>query len=254
MALAILFVVVLGVGIALLMRRFLPVGAVRWTKLFARIGMVATTVYTTVRIFTCFIPGGLVQVDLNFQSFWPKVVGALNYFNPADRVHVAAGGFTSATVYVANASLASRIWLAIGWLLWGLVVIALCITAERIAKAVQAGGEFRQISGRWLRRVAWIVLVGGHLAKWITDVGQNLVAFQLQNENYGFDLKSVIKNPWLIDGTTANFNHVYGLAVPTSGFYFNIEIWLVLVCVGMFVLARIFESGRKFEQDADGLI
>lgn len=251
---SVLFVLVLGSAIAMLLRRVLPTGAVRWTKLLARIGMVVVTVYTTVRIITCFIPGGLVQVQLNFQSFWPRIPAAIHYFNPAERVNVAAGGFNSATVYVANADLASRLWLAAGWLIWGLMVITLCFTAERIAQALQVGGEFRQISGKWIRRVAWIVLVGGHLAKWLTDIGQNLVAYQLQQQNYGFDVKAVIKNPWLMDGTNPSFNHVYGIAVPTAGIYFNIEMWVVLVSVGLFVLARIFESGKRLEQDSEGLV
>lgn len=248
------FVAALAGIMFIVLRRFLPAGATRWTKLAARIGMVVTTVVTTLRVITCFIPGGVVRVDLNFPAFWPHLPGAINYFSTAGKIQVVGGGFTTATVEVWHADLASRIWLAIGWLLWGAVVIALCITADRIAEAVQVRGEFQRISARFLKRMAWIVVVGGHIAKWTTDIGQNLIAFQLQAQNYGADLPATIKNPWLTDGVNTNFNHVYGLAVPSAGIYFNLELWVILVGIGLFVLAKIFDSGKKLEQDADGLV
>jgi hypothetical protein len=244
----------LTAAVALLLRRFLPRGALRWTKLAARYGMVATTVVTTLRLLTCFIPGGVVQVELRFPTFWPHLPSAVNYLSTQGKIQVVGGGFSTATVNVWHADLASRIWLALGWLLWGLVVIALCILADKIADAIQSGGEFRKISAFWLKRMAWIVVIGGHLAKWATDTGQTLIAIQLQTQNFGADVNATIKNPWVIDGVNTNFNRVYGLAVPSAGFSFGLEIWLVLAGIGLYVLARIFDSGKKLEQETEGLV
>jgi len=240
--------------IFIVLRRILPSGATRWTKLAARIGMVVTTVVTTVRVITCFIPGGVVRVDLNFPAFWPKLPGAIAYHSTAGKIQVVGGGFTNATVEVWHADLASRIWLAVGWLLWGAVVIALCITADRIADAVQIGGEFQRISAAFLKKMAWIVVIGGHLAKWTTDIGQTLIAIQLQAQNYGADLPATIKNPWTTGDLNTNFNHVYGLAVPDAGISISVELWVVLVGIGLFVLAKIFDSGKKLEQETEGLV
>jgi hypothetical protein len=248
------FVVALAGIVALLIKRILPSGALRWTKLASRVGIVFATIVTTFRLITCFIPGGVVRVDLQFPTFWPRPPAELHFLNTAGKIQVTGGGFTTATVNVWNADLASRIWLAAGWLLWGFVVIALCITADRIAKAVQAGGEFQRISATWLKRMAWLVVIGGHLAKWSTDIGQNLIAFQLQAQNYGADISATIKNPWVVDGVNPDFNRVYGIAVPEAGMYFNLELWVVLVGIGLFVLARIFESGKRLQQDTDGLV
>ena len=238
----------------LVLRRFLPRGAVRTTKAAARVGMVIATIVTTLRLITCFIPGGVVQVELRFPSFWPHLPGAVNYASTAGKIQVVGGGFTTATVNVWHADLASRIWLAVGWLLWGLVFIALCILADKIADAVQSGGEFREISAIWLKRMGWTVVIGGHLAKWATEAGQTLIAFQLQAQNFGADVSATIKNPWVVDGVNTNFNKVYGLAVPSAGFSFGIELWLVLLGLGLFVLARIFDSGKKLEQETEGLV
>ena len=240
--------------LVVILRKLLPKGATRWTKLAARSGMAITTVITTGRILTCFIPGGVVRVDLTFPTFWPHLPGPVNYLATQGKIQVVGGGFTTATVEVWHADLASRIWLAVGWLLWGALVIALCITVDRIAEAVQKGSEFQQISAVFLKRMAWVVVIGGHLAKWTTDIGQNLIAMQLQAQNYGANVDATIKNPWVIDGVNTNFNKVYGLAVPSAGIYFNLELWLILVGIGLFVLAKIFDSGKKLEQDSEGLV
>lgn len=244
--------IILG-ALFFVLKAFLPKNATGWTKLAARTGIVISTVLTTLRIITCYVPGGVVQVDLQFAPFWPRLPETVNHWNNDGAIEVTGGGFTTASVSVWHADLASRIWLSIGWLIWGLLVIALCIAADRLAQAVKDGGEFRQISGNWLKRLAWVVVIGGHIAKWTTDIGQNLIAMQLQNQNFGASADATIKNPW-VNGINTNFNHVYGIAQPSAGIYFNIELWLVLVGIGLYVLARVFESGRKFEQDADGLV
>lgn len=249
-------ILVIGVGLAVLLKRFWPKSAMGWTKLAARIGMVLATLYATGKVVTSLLPNGLLQVELHTAAFWPKMPNALHPYNEYLKFGVHGGGFDTATVYIYGANAAERLWISIGAVALSATVLAICIMADRIAIAVAQGAEFRAISAKWLRRTAVITVIGGEVAKIATDIGYNLIAMRLQNGSFGFSGAKLIPNPWLTNpgGVGNSYDQIFGHVNIYSGFTLSLELWPILVAIGLYVLARIFEAGRKFEADAEGLV
>lgn len=234
-------------------KRFFPSTAMGWTKLVARITMVVATLYATTTAITAVIPNGLMKIDIRAVQFWPKLPSALHEYK-ANGLSVSAGGFETATVYVHGVGVIEKLWLVFGAFSLAATIIALCIAAERIAQALVSGNEFRAVSGNLLRRIAVFTVIGGEVAHLAADTGANLIAQRLQQASYGFSGAKMIPNPWLENGDSSNAFQIFGHPQIMAGFFGSIEIWPILVGIGLYLLARIFESGSKLTADTEGLV
>lgn len=237
----------------LVLRRMKTSGFVFWARLVSRVGMVVATVLTTIKIIGCFIPNGLVQAQISTnQSFWPTPPNIFRYHSNAT-AHVAVGGFQHADVYVANAGWGAKSALGLSALAMGLLVIAVCVAAHLIATAVGKGASFSDVSGKWIRRVAWIVGIGGEVAAIASAVGNALVAKDLLGTTSGYRSLDNIPNPWQT-GPEGNLTTIYGLVQPVAGMSINLELWPVLTGLGLYLLARIIDQGKVLQDETDGLV
>ena len=215
--------------------------------------MIVATVLTTIKILVCFIPGGLVQAQISTsRTFWPTPPSIFHYRTNA-AASVAVGGFQHADVYVANAGWGAKFSLGLGALATGILVIAVCIAAHWIATAVGKGASFSDVSGKWIRRVAWIVGIGGEVAAIAGTIGNALVAKDLLGTTSGYRSLDTIPNPWQT-GSNGNLDTIYGLVQPVVGMSFNLELWPVLTGLGLYLLARIIDQGKSLHDETVGLV
>jgi hypothetical protein len=251
----VMFVFVIGFGFALavIFRKFFPKTAMGWTKLVARLGMVYAAFLAAMRILAAVIPDGVLPIQLRTVPFWPELPAQLHQYKNTN-LRVDSGGFDTASVYVHGANLAERIWMVAGGLALSATIVLLCYASERIAQAVVAGTEFRAVSGKLLRRIALGTVIGGEVASWATTIGTNMISMRLQDVSYGYALKKTIENPWFSDSNGGVSYQIFGHPQITAGYYVTVEIWPILVGIGLYLLARIFESGSKLAQDTDGLV
>lgn len=235
-------------------QRMKPFTATRLASIGALLILADTTVVTTLKILTCFIPGGVVQVKVSSVApFWPTLPESLNFVGnaPARVVH---GGFQMAEVGVVGASLTGRLEIALSALAMGVVIAALCIAVRQIAKAVETGDSFRDVSAKWLRRCAWIVLFAGSLASVFDVAGSTFIAHDLTATNYGYKDQAV--QTGLFQGNEAGLTHqVFGMVqLVTSVEGFPFDVWPVLAAIVLLILARVFDQGKKLQIETDGLI
>lgn len=249
----VLLVACLVLGVVLIIRRLTPASASRWAKVAAIIAMIATTVVTTFKLITCFVPGGIVQVSVGaVHPFWPVLPSAMEFKGNAT-AKIVQGGFQNADVFVANAALPGRIAMAIAAISFGLVVIALSFAVHRISLAVEQGSSFRDISVTWLQRCAWIVLIGGEASALAGGIGRSLVSRDLTAMNYNYKVSTLPEN--LFANTDAGLGHqVYGMVNLTTSFESLFEIWPLLAGIGLLLLARIFDEGKQLQAETEGLV
>ena len=243
----------LVLGVVLIIRRLSPVSATRWAKVAAIIAMIVASVTTTLRVITCVIPGGIVQVSVSsVKPFWPVLPNAMEFKGNA-QAKILQGGFQSADVFVTNAGLPGRIAMAVAAICFGLVVIALSVAVHRISLAIEQGSSFRDISVIWLKRCAWIVLIGGEAAALAGGIGRSLISRDLSATNY--TLKFTTLPDTLFASTDAGVGQqVYGVVNLNTSLESLFELWPLLAGIGLLLLARIFDQGKMLQAETEGLV
>jgi hypothetical protein len=247
------FAVVLSLLAGLLIKRMTLFRLTSWVKIVGMIGLIVTSVTTTIKLLTCFLPNGVVQADVaTNRPFWPEMPKSLHYYSNAV-AKLNSGGFQNAHVFVFHASLGARIWLATQALATGVLFVSIFIAVRQVAIATERGASFREVSGPWLRRTAWIVIISGEVAAIAATVGNALVATDLSGTGFGWEAEKTIPNPFTyeLNGIT---NQVFGYLGLNQGMGFQLELWPIFVGLGLYLLAKIVDAGKQLQEDTDGLV
>lgn len=235
-------------------RRLKPFSATRIASIGALFVLAGTTVVTTLKIITCFISGGVVQVNVSaVKPFWPTLPESLKFEGNAP-ARVVSGGFQNAQVEVVGASLTGRLEVALSAFAMGIVIAAMCIAIRQIAKAVERGESFKFVSVKWLKRCAWVVLIGGEFASVANAAGSTFIAHDLTATSYGYKDQAIPAG--LFQGSDAGItSQIFGLVRLTTGVNgLPIEFWPIVTALGLLILARVFDEGKKLQAETDGLV
>lgn len=150
-----------------------------------------------------------------------------------DRVSLEATGlsFTTRGVYLL-ATLAGAV-----------ALIGACVVINRLARNLGEGDPFI-LGGVALQRLAWIVLIGGVAATWLTRTGEYLAATEL----FG-------PAGWRNSGNDEILSELTALGWPyPDGLSLEIPLWPIGAGLVLALLAAAFRHGANLRRETEGLV
>ncbi|BCW80507.1 hypothetical protein [Arthrobacter sp. NicSoilC5] len=130
------------------------------THVLARIYLGLSALGTLYLVGTALLSSGAVPIKLPVRQFWPQVPEGVDILD-GPSAQVAGGGFTYADVEVLGLGADVRLLLAAGYLLQGLVAIAIAVAVLKLTARAKQPGSFQTGLGRALRMAGSALILGG---------------------------------------------------------------------------------------------
>lgn len=234
------------VGLALIVAVVVAATSRLWTNLprvasfISRATIVVSVIWLVLLGLTVF-SGGAVQVTAPITPMPPVLAKGVEL--DGLRATIVSGGFDRVAVTATGLSMTTRVVTLIAGAVAVATLIGVCLVVDRLARSLGEGDPFA-LGGDALRRLAWIVSIGGVLASVLGDVGDWMASHDL----FGVKGWSASADVEMISDVTR-----FGWPEPVQ-FVLTIPFWPLGAGLVLALLAGVFRYGRQLRRDAAGLV
>lgn len=206
------------------------------------------TIFTVVSTILTLV-NGTVRVNLPVGQFWPETYPWVD-FSPKPSASVVNGGFTSADVLVEGLGIGTRLVLAAGGLVQGLVFVFIATVLALLCHRLLGGTPFRPLLARSTTWAAAAIGIGGIVWQILFGIGGSMASHQV----LGIDQwTSYLPGTELPDYVASHFDPLAtGLPGPSLGA--NVDVWPVLVGLALAAVAIAFRYIERLQKDVEGLV
>lgn len=183
-----------------------------------------------------------VEVKVPLQQFWPVLPDSASVLGTSARV--VGGGVTEATLELEGLGTATRVLLACGGVLQGLLGLCLGVAVAVLCTGIIRQLPFRPIAVRWVRISGAATIVCGLGWQLFGGWGGSLASDQAlgrQGAQYNENITG-----W--EGP----DQILGMASAADSW--SVDFWPIWVGLALLALAVVLKNGQKLAKDTAGLI
>lgn len=183
-----------------------------------------------------------VEVAVPVQRFWPELPESASVVGPS--ATVVGGGVTEATLELEGLDTATRVLLASGDALQGLLGVCLGVAVAVLCTGLIRQVPFRPIAVRWVRIAGAATIVCGLGWQLFGGWGSSLAS----NQTLGRHGAQYNENITGWEGP----DHILGMASASDSW--SIDFWPIWVGLALLALSLVLKNGQKLQKETAGLI
>lgn len=197
------------------------------------VGVVALYSAATVLI------GDSTTIDVPVEPYWPQPAGLT--ITEGGTATVLESAFTIAALTVTGLGFGTRLLLAGGILLEGLLFVWIAVTIAQLSARTPAEGPFRPALVVAVTRTASIVLVLGLVSQVLRGVGASMASRE-----------ALFIGGWSVQTDSPDIDPGHGMPEPAVAF--DIQFWPIMLFFVLMALAVILRHGAQLQRDTTGLV
>jgi hypothetical protein len=181
-----------------------------------------------------------VSVTVPTREFWPMLRPGTEIVD-GPSAEIVAGGFTEATLTIADLGMDARLLLAGHGAILGLSHVLVAIVVALLCQRLLVGDPFRRVLSRSVAIVAAVIAAGGFVAQVLFGIGSSVASEQ-----------ALRISGWSSTSTLPTDDTSPGLPEPT--FALNIDFTPLLIGLALVAVASAFRYAERLQRDTEGLV